>query len=329
VFEGTRNLKAHDDTDYLVADVGGTHLRVGRFNRSTGLALGNRRIITPSFETMPEASSREIFAAIANELQILASDLDLADPSAIGIAFAGPVDDNGQVYAAPTILGQPLPEPLELLSFLQPYWPRTKIWIINDVTAAGMFYADGTNSNFCIVTVSSGIGCKVFLRGQPVLGNGWAGGEIGHWRVDHRAEAMRCDCGGIGHLGAVASGRGALRFFHRQTGDQGLTSYDLVRSFHAGDPLAINVVSVGAASLARGLALIHLAVGIERFIIYGGFAAALGERYREILAEETRALCWGGADDWQGRVELHEQDDISLHGLGRHISKQVKGSNHI
>ncbi|MCH8855553.1 MAG: ROK family protein, partial [Proteobacteria bacterium] len=54
------------------------------------------------------------------------------------------------------------------------------------------------------------MGHKVFLGGEPAVGPHGRGGEMGHLRVDFTESAPRCECGGVGHLGAIASGRGTL-----------------------------------------------------------------------------------------------------------------------
>jgi predicted NBD/HSP70 family sugar kinase len=66
---------------------------------------------------------------------------------------------------------------------------------------------------FMVVTVSSGIGSKIFDRCYPngVLDDVVYAGEIGHLVVDQTPGAPQCDCGGSGHLGAIASGSGIER----------------------------------------------------------------------------------------------------------------------
>ena len=68
-----------------------------------------------------------------------------------------------------------------------------------------------------VVTISSGIGSKIFDRKHPsgvIDSPAWAG-EIGHVIADESPDAPRCDCGGLGHLGAIASGRGIERAARR------------------------------------------------------------------------------------------------------------------
>ena len=90
--------------------------------------------------------------------------------------------------------------------------------VLNDLAAAGFRYVAEGLSDFAIVTVGSGVGHKVFLGGRPLAGVNGRGGEIGHLRVDFSADALACDCGGFGHVGGLASGRGAVALVRRHTG---------------------------------------------------------------------------------------------------------------
>ena len=99
-------------------------------------------------------------------------------------------------------------EPLRLYEHLKEVSPELQWHIVNDVTAllAPYMRDDAPYSKTMLITVSSGIGSKLF---DPVIGVlddvGYAG-EIGHSVADPSAEAVRCDCGGRGHL-AGARGR--------------------------------------------------------------------------------------------------------------------------
>ena len=187
-----------------------------------------------------------------------------------------------------------------------------------------------------MVTVSSGIGHKVFVGGRPVVGPGGRGGELGHLRVDFSNDAARCECGGRGHLGAVASGsatgdqvarlavadldRFAASLPGRRTGGRPelVDNRLLAEAFRAGDPWAERVIERMAHPLAWALAALHLAVGTERFVIVGGFALALGSRYREALSRLAARCCWDVGADWDHMVELGaDDDDAGLIGAGR------------
>ncbi len=47
-----------------------------------------------------------------------------------------------------------------------------------------------------------------------------------------------------------------------------------------------------------------MAIGIERFVITGGFAKALGEAYRAILIENIVECTWDVHQDWANMVEV-------------------------
>ena len=65
--------------------------------------------------------------------------------------------------------------------------------------------------------------------------------------------------------------------------------------------------------LGIGIASLHLAVGVERVILIGGFARALGETYRGIVANAAARACWALGQDWDEIVRLGEDDDD--HGM--------------
>jgi glucokinase len=186
--------------------------------------------------------------------------------------------------------------------------------ILNDVTAAGYRYLRSSDEDFCIVTVSSGIGNKVFAGGRPLVGPSGRGGELGHLRVDDSANAPVCECGGRGHLGAIASGRAALAYARAHVA-KALTAGDLAAAFRRDEAWAVDVVRRCASPLGWALAAIHLGAGIERFVLFGGFALALGARYRDLVSAAAHQRCWNGQGNFT--IELGYDDDWSgLIGAG-------------
>jgi glucokinase len=239
--------------------------------------------------------------------------------------------------AAPTIWGAREIAPDALRKGLARLWPSLRVEIMNDVTAAGYRYLRSPEDEFCIVTVSSGIGNKMFINGRPLVGRSGRGGELGHLEVDSSEDAPLCECGGRGHLGAVSSGRAALEYARKRArvGWEGdgvknpamgatgfkvdrLTSSDLAVAFKRAEPWAIEVIEHVAAPLGWALAAMHMAIGVARFVLIGGFALALGESYRQLVARAAGARCWECSGDWSTMVELGVDDDWSgLLGAGR------------
>ena len=304
----------------LVFDVGGTKTRAGLYDP---IRSGLVRIVsaaTPNHLDFPESPFEELRARLLSLMRRLAGELtDGGAVEGVAVAFAGPVDGSGKVLAAPTLWGAPLASPYGLSDDVARLWPKARVRVFNDVTAAGYRYLR-PGEDFCIVTVSSGIGNKVFVGGSPMLGANARGGELGHLRVVETDDAPVCECGGRGHLGAVSSGRAVLGHARRSApapGGRALTSGDLVAAFRRGEPWATGIVAHGAAPLGWALAAMHMAVGIERFVLVGGFALALGEGYRRLVAGAAASRCWDGRGDWESWVELGVDDDAAgLIGAG-------------
>lgn len=300
----------------LVFDVGGTKTRAGLFDPAQSVLLRSACAATPNHLEYPDASFDDLRGRLLALMHRMGNDLAAGPVSAVNVAFAGPVDPHGNVLAAPTIWGDLQTHPLRLDRELRRGWPAARVVCLNDVTAAGYRYRRTSDDEFCIVTVSSGIGNKVFAGGRPLLGRAGAGGELGHLRVDDSPDAPLCECGGKGHLGAVASGRGVLESARAIRGPA-LTSPELVAAFLRGEGWATSVVERGAVPLGWALAAVHLAMGIERFVLIGGFALALGEGYRKLVASAAQSRTWNGSGDWLARVELGVDDDLSgLIGAG-------------
>ena len=256
--------------------------------------------------------------------------------SRFAIGFPGPVKD-GYVYSVPTLWGE-MHNPYPLLSVLKSELGKkgiTEVMAVNDVTAMGWSYLSNENRTFCIITVSSGIGNKIFHDGQVLKGDGATGGEIGHWYCGDAYGEFECDCGQKGHLGAVSSGRGAEKIAERLrtefTGISQMASLERITTAHIvegmknGDALALRTLEVSVAPLAAAIDLINLATGVDKFIIVGGFALSIGEIYADALRKSLASLEFRGHFTEEGRgigVMLGADGDHgALAGLGRMVTE--------
>ena len=331
-------------TSVLVFDVGGTKVRAAIYDVDTDELGPVLRRPAPNFLLWPDLTPRALCERFYDELTHCAEQLQAANPTHVAVAFPGPVSPRGVALHAPTLWGASSSnEPV--LQRLRQVWPQARIIVVNDLTAAGYCFLRRDDEDFCVITVSSGIGHKVFIGGAPALGPEGRGGEIGHWRIDMDPDAPRCDCGGQGHLGAVASGR-ASRWQAEQlaTKDQvafldsslgrtlkgdlnGLTNEQLVACFHEGDAWTGDLVRQMAIPLARAIAAIHVAVGTGRFVITGGFAHALGAPYVELLQKLARQYCWCPGNGPAFNVEPGQMSgDACLVGAGRLAKKKLMAS---
>jgi glucokinase len=327
---------------YLVFDIGGTTLRAALYSPDRGRLMCTHRSVTPSTWSERTATAADLHEQLVRRIADASHALLRGrPPAAVCIAFPGPVDATGRVLIAPTVWGGARSVPFAPAVELADLWPSAEIHVINDVTAAGYRYVASGLTDFCIVTVSSGVGHKVFVGGREIVGPGGRGGEIGHWVVDPSPNAPPCDCGGRGHVGAVASGRGALQLARRRAlahpqlfresalcrdraiDPEQLLTEDLVASFADEDSWTVRLIGDVATPLGRALGAIHLTVGVERFVIVGGFALALGERYRALLVRAARESCLNLGQDWDAMIQLGSQDDDSgLIGAGIYLRQE-------
>lgn len=317
---------------YVVADIGGTTLRIGRATDQGVEAV--RRVATEGLGRYPgEAPSRLqrlVMAQLAMELDDYLRSPDGLGTSAVGLSFAGPITSDGVAIAAPTIWGS-ASTPLRVGELLA---QRLDVPVIvaNDITAAAWRYAATEDEPFCLYTVSSGIGTKVFRHGEVLIGDDGSGGELGHWRVDPRPDAVRCDCGGLGHLGAIASGRGILAAARRAAADRPresllpaeITNEALAAAIRHGDAFAVDLLRAALQPLASAVACVFASIGIRRHLFIGGFAVAVGEKFTEVLADELVRLGCFGLTPAQTRAMVRlgfADDDHSLIGMGQLLTR--------
>lgn len=327
---------------HLVFDVGGTQLRAALWDAERGQLAQVVAVDAPSHARHPDLSWVELRARLIGEMTLLRQRLDPAEQiRSVAVAFPGPVDPQQRVLAAPTLWGALGQYPYELDRELRARWPNTHVRVLNDVSAAGYRYAGGASDSFCIVTVSTGIGNKVFAGGHPLVGSSGRGGEIGHLQVDPGAGAALCDCGGRGHLGAYASGRGLVArarddaqrepvAFHRSSlatrmglEASALTAEALAQAYGAGDPWATKQVGRASDALGGVLAALCMGVGVERLVLIGGLAIGLGPGFAEAVRGAVEARCGLGTGT-SISVKLGEADGkCALVGGGRAASLEA------
>ncbi|WP_017572525.1 ROK family protein [Nocardiopsis halotolerans] len=333
-------MSPHPDSTAVV-DVGGTTLRVATGTDGVRPPSRVHRVRTAGLESAPHAPVDVLQKRVVDQIVHEVRELCPGSLERVGIAFAGPVTADGLVTAAPTVWGEGgLPLPLGELVEERLQVPVT---VVNDLTAAAWRYSAVEREPFCLWTVSSGIGNKVFRDGGVLVHPDGHGGEMGHWVCDTSAEAPLCNCGARGHLGALSSGRGVLAsargeaarrpeaFASSGLGDlcrSGPDSIDnpaLVTAVHAGDPFSVGILRNSLAHLASAVGAVFTSTGVRRHVIIGGFALAVGKPYRDLLVEElSRQGCFGVDTTEIGTmVSLGCEDDAhSLVGMARILEER-------
>jgi glucokinase len=307
----------------VLVDLGGTHLRFALLReRESAQVLQRSRI--RNFRH--GIGSREIWDNIVTAITDFITDVQQLVPctAPIILSFPGPVTNHLRVEDAPTVAGSS-GIALNLPSMLATRTGRT-VHILNDISAAAWHVSRSIKARrFMVVTVSSGIGSKIFDRDHPcqVIDDISYAGEIGHLKVDETPNAPVCDCGGKGHLGAISSGRGIERCARRLLSSAGVNNeHDVVPAARAGNAQMLDLIRECTRPLARILLQTVIAAGLERVVVIGGFALSLGEIYRAILQREITQQC-----DYRvaaSRIEnliVMGDEDSSLLGTAAYASR--------
>lgn len=320
----------------LCYDIGGTHLRGAVYDEAAGMLVDPCARATPNYLSQPDANAEGIFGQVVRECVGLGKELLAGrQPHAIVVGYPGPVTDQGVALRSPTILGPDLDGPLNVAASLRKVWPDAAVHVVNDLTCSGFFFVEQGYQDFCVITVGSGIGNKVFVNGEPIVGPTGRGGEIGHLKA-FGSNSLPFPYQWT-EIGEMSSGRGtaclarAWADARPQDFDESTLRVDefrspsddvnglIAQSFRNGDELASRIVSAACHPLAFGVASIHQAIGTETFLIVGGFAKALGERYRELLVRAVSGMVWNLGQDWNSMIQLGKtSEEEGLLGAARY-----------
>jgi C7-cyclitol 7-kinase len=335
-------------TTALVFDLGGTHLRCACLTGEGKFANFTQERVRSFHDGL---SSSAIWNELLDKIvSYVTSSQPLVERDApLAFSFPGPLREDGSIVNAPTVSGLDGHVP-NIRAELARRTGRD-VYLLNDVSAAALYLARQSPwDRFMVITISSGIGSKVCFRssGNLVLfDKGPYAGEIGHLTVDESEMAPTCDCGGKGHLGAIASGRGiellarrwaianssafSSSLCHRKFGATAETlsnERDIVPSIRERDAWALNVLEQACRPLAKVLNTVILAVGLQGIFVIGGFASSVGPIYGEVL---TRLLQLGSdysplvfSPQMVKLIELDEQ--ACLHGAAEYALLLHKGS---
>ncbi|MFQ5849176.1 MAG: ROK family protein [Candidatus Binatia bacterium] len=329
--------------DCLVFDIGGTTFRGGVFSSSQHLSEPLIRKPSPSFFNQPGASTadlqQQLLESILATVEHLRSVHSQKVLRHIGIAVPGPTDLNGTIRMAPPLWGK-VRKAFPLKALVEKHLKKVECVVINDLTAAAARYAHMPRFRphrwICVVTVSTGVGNKVLdtKTGEALLDPQGISGEIGHVTVNLDRQSPICDCGRRGHLSAIASGGGTVRFarqwarthptdfqsslISKWTGKESsrITTGHLAQGARAGDRFALTVLDYVTLPMAQALSVLVGSVGIGKIILVGGFALGVGKPYLSALRRNLirvgvfgrskrnimNLVCLGNRDDDSGLI---------------------------
>ena len=184
----------------LGIDIGGTKFAAGLI--SPGGELVDRSVELVNHDVGPEAHFMKLAGIIDQQLD--AADRHGVRIAAVGVGSAGPITRNCETVSPVNI---PAWRDFPLRSRVSEH---TGYRVFGDLDGKALALAEGWQGaavgvrNYCVLTVSTGIGAGVVLDGDLLDGVSGNAGHVGHTIVD--PNGRRCGCGARGCLEAEASG---------------------------------------------------------------------------------------------------------------------------
>ena len=184
----------------LAVDIGGTKFAAGLVSMRGELL--DRAVVLVDQNVGPEAHFKALAGIV--EQQLAEADRHGVRVACVGIGSAGPITRHCETVSPvnlPAWRGFPLRARLKELTGARVY---------GDLDGKALALAEGWQGaakgldNYCVLTVSTGIGGGIVLDGELLDGASSNAGHLGHIIVE--PNGRRCGCGARGCLEAEASG---------------------------------------------------------------------------------------------------------------------------
>ncbi|MCV2370474.1 ROK family protein [Roseateles oligotrophus] len=282
--------------DVLLADIGGSHIRLARHRPGDDCEL---------LATVPTPTKDwgQFCAALSGAVRVFAKP-----SAALSISIAGVVSpQTGQLVAAniPCLNTRSLAKELAALLGMP-------VVVTNDADCAALAEARvgagvGHGVVFCAV-LGTGVGGGLVVDGRLVRGAGGLTGEWGHGPIVNeamvrsgdgrsvRVPRFRCGCGMSGCADTVGGARGLERL-HAFLSQTDLSSHQILDDWMAGEPMALATVAAYIELISGPLALVVNVTGASVVPVCGGLSrcsdlvSALDVAVRrQILRNSDRAL---------------------------------------
>jgi glucokinase-like ROK family protein len=155
---------------------------------------------------------------------------------------------------------------------------------VTRVMALGeLWYGIGNKvKNFIVVNIGYGIGAGIIINGKPLYGPKGMAGEFGHITLDKDSD-LQCECGNLGCLEALASGR-AIAFIAQRELKRGvksklsnitdITAEHVALAAKAGDAVAQNIFNQATEYLSIGIASLVNLISPQAVLLGGGVSQA-------------------------------------------------------
>ena len=258
-------------------DIGGTTVKLGLFEES-GIVIDKWEIIT---HTEDEGSAILPDIASSIESKLKEHKIEKERVLGIGLGVPAPVSDQGIVNGSANLGWRYKEVRRELKGML-----GIDVLVGNDanVAALGEMWKGGGmgHKDLIMVTLGTGVGGGIIVKGQVVNGANGAGGEIGHMCVNYE-ETDACGCGNQGCLEQYASATGIVRLAKKRlTGNaeptvlkaEHVSAKAIFDAVKEQDKVAIEIAEQFGRYLGYALANIAVLVDPAIIVIGGGVSKA-------------------------------------------------------
>lgn len=308
----------------IVFDIGGTWFRSGIIN-SNGNLIDIKKEKAVNYINTPHNKISELHDALIDYLikntQIHLKKIKPTEKNIVYVSVSIGAALNahtGMIYSSGPLWG-PNSVPLNLLSKLRDKCSQVKWIIVNDITAALLYFTTKFKheeiSKIGLLTISTGIGFRTFdkLKNRiPVERTYGLQGEIGHIPIRYYYRGnkieLKCDCGEFNHLNAFCSGRGIEKVLctiidqhnnktHHssqllaRSHDSKLRFEDFLTALESDDVLATSILDSVTLPVAEILIQIFVIdPEIEKIILTGGVAKSIGFKYLNSLIQHLERI---------------------------------------
>ncbi|HEX8774142.1 MAG TPA: ROK family protein [Pyrinomonadaceae bacterium] len=274
-------------------DIGGTKIAVALAD-TDGNVISHTR-----FDTRVELGPHRILERALAEIERMREETG-THLVALGVGCGGPLDrERGLILSPPNL---PDWDEFPIIEIIEKRLGIPAL-LDNDANAAalGEFnYGAGRGlSNIVYITISTGIGGGIIIKGQIFHGVNDGAGEVGHITV--LPDGPACGCGGRGCLEAICSGTsiarrarerllaGAHSSITTMAGEiNAVTAKVVAEAVRTGDKLAAEIWDETTYYLAVGISNIINVLAPEAVILGGGVSTA-GELLLEPLRRQVQS----------------------------------------
>jgi predicted NBD/HSP70 family sugar kinase len=231
----------------LVADIGGSHSRVGLAD------LGGNLLATADRDVDVSVGPVEILGATVAQFLTLLEGANASPEQVrgIGVGVPGPVDVATSRIVRPRTM--PGWDTSNIPDHFVTAFPGVPVVVDKDanIMALGEYHSAWSEQHSTVITVKvgMGLGCGLITGGQIIHGAQGAAGDIAHLSGWGDVE---CLCGQTGCLEAVAGGR-AIAAKLNAAGRSVTTSRGIVELLRGGDAMAIRLVRRAGGDIGQAL----------------------------------------------------------------------------